>query len=422
MLRHINAIERTVGLLEFVRVRPDRTTDSRIKDALSSVQIEGNRLTMEAAFKLARERPENVPLDDDAREFLNYLHTFDQFDDLRDLRGQGVRTGDVLNLHRSVVSGVRGGDRFAGQLRREEVQVGDREDGEVTVHHQPPHWNRVEDELRDLIEWINRSFEKKHRNEIERGADDPWVHPVIVAGIAQHRLVWIHPFVDGNGRTARMFTTLLLYGRGYDFKYLFDLSSYYNEDRDRYYAALRSADRDGDYTRWLEYFMGGFARDMYRIRERAAAVGEMTPAPAAASPGPVDRARTRRSSSAVAEAISIEQFISAIHTLPEDEPHGNPRVWYRTQKEHWLGWLKEYHGPGAYGRQTGQERDARYVYNHIVEPAMLLWLIEAAGVPSERVAAAKNAAASGTTLMQRSGAIRKHVPWAEVRKALWGYP
>ena len=42
-----------------------------------------------------------------------------------------------------------------------------------------------------------------------KGDDDPWIHPVILAGIAQHRLAWIHPFVDGNGRSARMLTTLL---------------------------------------------------------------------------------------------------------------------------------------------------------------------------------------------------------------------
>jgi Fic family protein len=279
MQRHLNAIERTVGLLEYLRLRPDRSTDSRIRDALSSVQIEGNRLTIEDAFKLARERGDTRLLGDDAREFLNYLNTFDEIDHMRDLRKTPLEIGDVLNLHQRVVRGVRGGDRFAGQLRREEVRVGDLEDGETIVHHQPPHWSRVEDELRDLIEWINRSYTKEAREDIERGTLDLWVHPVIVAGIAQHRLVWIHPFLDGNGRTARMLTTLLLYGRGYDFKYLFDLSTYYNKDRDRYYAALRTADREGDYTRWLEYFMGGFARDMYQIRKHAASAGELTAIP-----------------------------------------------------------------------------------------------------------------------------------------------
>ena len=111
-----------------------------------------------------------------------------------------------------------------------------------------------------------------HPSHAERaaGADDnSWVHPVMVAGVAHHRMVWIHPFVDGNGRTSRMFTNLILWARGYDFKYLFNLSSYYDRDRDAYYNALRQADRDGDYTGWLEYFMGGFANQMFTIEAEA---------------------------------------------------------------------------------------------------------------------------------------------------------
>ena len=65
-----------------------------------------------------------------------------------------------------------------------------------------------------------------------------------------------------------MFTTLLLFQRGYDFKYLFELSGYYNRDRDAYYEALRSADQTGDYTDWLIYFLGGFSYEMVRVRER----------------------------------------------------------------------------------------------------------------------------------------------------------
>lgn len=46
--------------------------------------------------------------------------------------------------------------------------------------------------------------------------------------------------------------------------------------------------------------------------------------------------------------ISISQFIQTIQYLPADEPRHNPRAWYSTQKEHWLGWLNECHGPGAF--------------------------------------------------------------------------
>jgi Fic family protein len=64
-----------------------------------------------------------------------------------------------------------------------------------------------------------------------------------------------------------MFTSMLLYQREYDFKYLFELSDYYNEHRDESYAALRIADQTGDYTEWLTFFLGGFSDQMVRTQE-----------------------------------------------------------------------------------------------------------------------------------------------------------
>jgi len=65
-------------------------------------------------------------------------------------------------------------------------------------------------------------------------------------------------------------------------------------------------------------------------------------------------------------------------------------VWYRTQKEHWTGWLRNYDGLGYYGRLRW-DRDAQFVYNHVQCAPMLLWLAEAAGAPLEKVAEASMA-------------------------------
>ena len=53
---------------------------------------------------------------------------------------------------------------------------------------------------------------------------------------------------------------------------------------------------------------------------------------------------------------------------------------YKSQKEHWLGWLGDYDGPGFYQRKTHAGRDAKYIYNHIMCSPMLLYLPEALGV------------------------------------------
>src|SRR5712692_5349991 len=117
--------------------------------------------------------------------------------------------------------------------------------------------------------------------------------------------------------------------------------------------------------------------------------------------------------------VSIGRFIRAIRRLPSDKPVLDRRKWYRTQREHWLGWLADYHGPGAYGRVTGKKRDAQYAYNHIVEPKMLLWLIAAVGVKPVLVRTARLASGRVSTLPGKSASIRKHVPWSVVATALW---
>lgn len=96
----------------------------------------------------------------------------------------------------------------------------------------------------------------------------------------------------------------------------------------------------------------------------------------------------------------------------------NMRVWYTSQKEHWLGWLSGYHGPGYYGRQNSR-RTAEFIYNHIVCPPMVLWLAEASGIPKSSVAAAKQAALSAKPhLPAKSAAIRKIIPWEMIEVRL----
>ena len=63
---------------------------------------------------------------------------------------------------------------------------------------------------------------------------------MLASGIAQFQLVHIHPFVDGNGRTSRLLSTLCLYRAGYDFKRLFTMSEFYDRDRSAFYQRSRA--------------------------------------------------------------------------------------------------------------------------------------------------------------------------------------
>jgi Fic family protein len=88
-------------------------------------------------------------------------------------------------------------------------------------------------------------------------------------GIAQFQFVHIHPFVDGNGRTSRLLSTLCLYRAGYDFKRLFTISEYYDRDRAAFYAALQGVRKaDMDLTGWLEFFVNGLSTQLQEVRVR----------------------------------------------------------------------------------------------------------------------------------------------------------
>lgn len=134
--------------------------------------------------------------------------------------------------------------------------------------------------------------------------------------------------------------------------------------------------------------------------------------------GPFDFGALMNLSSSVG---SIEWFIEVIRQLPSDEPVplGTPGYnRYTTQKAHWLGWLDPAACTGTYPRSVAPGRDARYVYNHIIEPKLLLWLTEAAGVDARLVLRAKDAAASANSMPGKSAAIRKLIPWQLVCGAL----
>jgi Fic family protein len=106
--------------------------------------------------------------------------------------------------------------------------------------------------MQELVDWLR---------------SEATIHPVLVAGIAQFQLVHIHPFVDGNGRTSRLLSTLALYSSGYDFKRLFTLSEFYDRDRAQFYHAIQSArEQDLDLTGWLEFFIDGLATQLSEVK------------------------------------------------------------------------------------------------------------------------------------------------------------
>ena len=83
--------------------------------------------------------------------------------------------------------------------------------------------------MKKFVKWLNSKDASK-------------LNPVLAAGISHYEFVRIHPFIDGNGRSARALASLILYLRGFDTKRFFALDDYYDSDRQSYYKALQSVD------------------------------------------------------------------------------------------------------------------------------------------------------------------------------------
>ena len=131
----------------------------------------------------------------------------------------------VRELHHLVLKGID--DENAGQYRALAVRI-------AGSSHQPPRAWEVPAQMQDWSAWLNGAAMA--------------LHPVERAAMAHHRLVAIHPFIDGNGRTARLVMNLLLMKNGYPPTVI------RQENRRQYYKVLAQA--DGGNHRPLVNFVG----------------------------------------------------------------------------------------------------------------------------------------------------------------------
>jgi Fic family protein len=255
----LTAIERARGFIEAATLSEEwierMSQRALLLEAHHTTHIEGTQLTLDEAARVwAGEAVEGADRDD-VRELLNYRDAFRLVSEYLG-SGEPVTEGLIREIHKRLVAGVRGGAARPGDYRNIQNYVANSRTGEIVYTPPPP--EDVGPLMRELVEWLR--------------ADTP-IHPVLVAGIAQFQLVHVHPFVDGNGRTSRLLSTLCLYRAGYDFKRLFTLSEFYDRDRSAFYAALQGVrERDMDLTGWLDYFVQGLGQQLEEVKERGASI------------------------------------------------------------------------------------------------------------------------------------------------------
>ena len=229
----------------------------------SSTAIEGNNLNIRQVEAVYAHKKINAPVRD-VYEVQNYLKALRWIEQI--VKKQSAITERViLKIHKLVTDKTLRPEE-SGHYRKNAVYIVRRKWGwpEETVYTGPDA-KKVPALMSALAKWIAESQAQN-------------INPVVVAGIVHQEIAAIHPFSDGNGRTARAVATLVLYARGYDFRRLFALEDYYNKDRTKYDAAINIGkmyeERRTDFTPWLEYFVRGFSEEIDNVKAKTIALSK----------------------------------------------------------------------------------------------------------------------------------------------------
>lgn len=217
---------------------------------LLSTRMEGNSLP-ESEAREAIYTPKESHEEQELFNLMRALQEIEKWDD----RQLPITEERIKELH-AIIRVISGGRRPKySEYREEQNQVGRRNQAGFYL---PPEPKDVPELMEDLVAWVNAPEQVS------------LVAPIKV-GIFMYQFLTIHPYMDGNGRTARMFATYIMRRGGLGLKGLFVLERYYDKNLDAYYKNLQLdlhhnyyfGRNSADLTPWLEFFIGGVAEVFY---------------------------------------------------------------------------------------------------------------------------------------------------------------
>lgn len=225
-----------------------------------STLIEGNRLTQEQVSRVIAQQQHFPGRERDEKEVLGYYAALEKLERLA-AAGGVVTERQIQTLHSLVMA--------AGRTRVKPTPYRDgqnviRDSRTRGIVYLPPEARDVPRLMKELVAWLAKT-------------ERQWLPCPLRAGIAHYQFATIHPYYDGNGRTARLLTTLILHRGGYDLKGLYSLEEYYARDLGAYYTALTIGPSHNYYegraganiTPWVDYFCEGMAESFASVQRRA---------------------------------------------------------------------------------------------------------------------------------------------------------
>ena len=261
-LQEIEQARTVVGMTRLPPVVAERLRQrARLRSTHFSTRIEGNRLTLAETEQVIQEGVRLKGRERDVREVQRYYLALEQIEDWTESKFP-ITAARIRKLHALLYRGKRS----RPTPWRDGQNVIRDSNGDLV--YLPPEAKDVPALMTELVQWIQSS-------------EDEWPLP-IVAGVAHYQFVTIHPFYDGNGRTARALATWILYRGGYDLGRFFSLEEFYAQDLEGYYAALVTHPHhnyyegraDAEITPWLAYFLRGMAVIFRQVAEEVQRQGE----------------------------------------------------------------------------------------------------------------------------------------------------
>lgn len=222
--------------------------------------LEGNDLTLSQAKTILEGNASDViARQRDIQEVINYRKVLENIEKLANTEHELVYTREMLlDLQKWVTEKILPDDQ-TGEFRDTQVVLKNSITGEVGFR--PPSFLEVPFLVDDFLRWLNSDYGRRE-------------HPVLRAGITHYALAAIHPFVEGNGRTARAMATLVLFAEKYDIRRLFALEEYFDKHADEYFGALMQVSNqspkleDRDLSAWLEVFTKALAIELSKVKDR----------------------------------------------------------------------------------------------------------------------------------------------------------
>lgn len=221
------------------------------REAVLSSRIEGTQATVTDLVLFEAEAGKGYGTGD-AREVFNYVEALRLATDPARRLPLSLRL--IRDMHRTLMTGVRGGHATPGEFRRSQNWIGPPGCLLVDATYVPPPVDEMKECLNDLEAYLHSAAP---------------LPPLARIAAVHYQFEAIHPFLDGNGRVGRLLISLLFQEWELLPKPLLYLSAYFESRRNEYYERILAVSTKGDWAGWLRFFLEGVSTESRDVIDRA---------------------------------------------------------------------------------------------------------------------------------------------------------